>query len=141
VAGLLRPASYVSLQSALSFHGLIPEHVPTVTSVTAARPETLCTPLGSFVFRHVSPPMFWGYQLERLPAGETAFVAHAEKAVLDTVHLTPGGDTYAFLHELRLQNLDVMDLDRLRAVADRADSPKLRRAAARVARLAVEAGS
>ncbi|MFH1034333.1 MAG: hypothetical protein V1806_07490 [Pseudomonadota bacterium] len=38
--------SYVSLQSALAHHGLIPEWVPAVTSVTTARPEEVLTPLG-----------------------------------------------------------------------------------------------
>ena len=36
-ANLLRRASYISLQSALSHYGMIPEHVPVVTSVTGGR--------------------------------------------------------------------------------------------------------
>lgn len=38
-ANFLRRASYVSLQSALSHYGMIPEHVPVVTSITGGRSE------------------------------------------------------------------------------------------------------
>jgi len=139
VAGLLRPGSYVSLQSALSHYGLIPEHVPTVSSVTTGRPETLRTSLGSFVFRHVSTRLFWGYEVVRLGGAETAFVASAEKAILDTVHLTRGGDGEAFLRELRLQNLEVLHPGRLESLAEQSGLPRLRRAAAFVAQLVLEA--
>ena len=39
VANALKKASYVSLQSALSHYGMIPEYVPVTTSVTTRRPE------------------------------------------------------------------------------------------------------
>ncbi|NCO38805.1 MAG: hypothetical protein GW892_08880, partial [Armatimonadetes bacterium] len=48
VANKLQRGSYVSLQSALAFHGVIPEHVPVVTSVGPGRPETVQNPLGRF---------------------------------------------------------------------------------------------
>ncbi|MEW6053699.1 MAG: hypothetical protein AB1552_07920, partial [Nitrospirota bacterium] len=41
VANKLQRGSYVSLQSALAFFGVIPEHVPVVTSVGPGRPEML----------------------------------------------------------------------------------------------------
>jgi hypothetical protein len=41
-----------------------------------------------------------------------------------------------FLRELRLQNLDLLDLDELARQAECASSPKLRRAASAVAELA-----
>jgi hypothetical protein len=65
-----------------------------------------------------------------------AFVASPEKALLDLVYSQPGGDAPGYLGELRLQNLDRLDLDELARQADLADSPKLRRAARLVADLA-----
>ena len=47
VANRLVQGSYVSCQSALAHYGLIPEYVPVVTSVAAARPGRWETPLGS----------------------------------------------------------------------------------------------
>lgn len=39
VANLIQRASYVSLQSALAFHGLIPDTVHVTMSITAGRPD------------------------------------------------------------------------------------------------------
>ena len=58
--------------------------------------------------------------------GQRAFVARPEKALLDLVYLQPGGDAPAYLRELRLQNLDRIDLDALRNLAERARSPNWR---------------
>lgn len=141
IANRMVRGSYVSCQSALAHYGLIPEYVPVTVSVTTGRPDRWDTPLGSFEFRHIKADLFYGYQ--RLIAGnqQRAFVATPEKALLDLVHLQPGGDSFDYLRELRLQNLEHLNLEVLRRQADLADSPKLRRAAARIATLArAEAG-
>jgi predicted transcriptional regulator of viral defense system len=135
VANRMVRGSYVSRQSALAHYDLIPEHVPVVTSVTTARPAYWDTPLGSYDFRHVKADLFRGYRLVEASPGQRAFVATAEKALLDLVYLQPGGDSPDYLRELRLQNLDRLELDELRRQADRAGSPKLRRAASLVAHL------
>jgi len=127
VANRMVQASYVSLQSALAFHGLIPEHVPTVTSMTTGRPRTWHTPLGDYVFRHIHKRWFWGYRRLDLGASQQAFVATPEKALLDLIHLEPCGATSGYLKELRLQNLDRLNLEELEAQAVRSASPKLRR--------------
>ena len=136
VANHLVRASYVSLHAALAHYGLIPEHVPVVTSVTTARPGRRETPLGRYEFRHVKPGLLYGYRLLALGHDQQAFVATPEKALLDLLYLQAAGDTPAYLRGLRLQNLDRLDLDELQRQADLAHSPKLRRAAAFVAELA-----
>jgi len=135
VACRLVRGSYVSCQSALAHYGLIPEHVPVTTSVTTARPARWDTPLGIYEFRHVKTEMLRGYRLTELSPGQRAFVASPEKALLDLIYLQAGGDAPDYLRELRLQNLDCLDLDELQRHADLAHSPKLRRAAAFVADL------
>ena len=136
VANRMVRGSYVSCQSALAHYGLIPEHVPVVTSVTTARPARWDTPLGSYEFRHIKTDLLRGYRLTELGAGQRAFVASPEKALLDLIYLQAGGDSPGYLRELRLQNLDRLDLDELGRQADLADSPKLRRTTALVAGLA-----
>lgn len=128
--------SYVSLQSALAHYGLIPEHVPVTTSVTATRPARWDTPLGIYEFRHIKADLLRGYRLIEPSPGQRAFVALPEKALLDLVHLQPSGDSPRYLRELRLQNLNRLNLDELQRQVDLADSPKLRRAAATVIKLA-----
>jgi predicted transcriptional regulator of viral defense system len=136
VANRLVNGSYVSCQSALAHHGLIPEYVDLVTSVTAARPGRWETPLGVYQFRHVKTELVYGYRLVDVADRQQAFVATPEKALLDLIYLQPRGDDPSYLQELRLQNLDTLDLDGLRRQAERAGSAKLKRAAALVADMA-----
>jgi predicted transcriptional regulator of viral defense system len=138
VANRFRPGSYVSFQSALSFHGHVPEHVPVVTSAGSGRPGRIATPLGTYQFSHLVDDLLFGYGAVEVAAGQKAFVARPEKALLDLVHLTPGGDDPAFLKELRLQNLSNLDAGMLAELAQRSARPKLVRAARAAVRLIAE---
>ena len=141
VSNALQRGSYVSMQSALAFHGVIPEHVPVVTSVGPRRAETLRNALGSFQFNHLGSRLSYGYTRVEVAARQFAFVARPEKALLDLVHLTAGGDSAAHLLSLRLQNPDAMNPQTLLEFAARSGKPKWMRAARRaVAVLADERG-
>jgi len=129
VANYLVRGSYVSLQSALAYHGLIPEHVPVVTSMTTLRPGYRETPLGHFAYHHVKPEYFYGYDLIEVEEKQTALVANPEKALLDLVQLRPGSDSREYLEGLRLQNLERLDLEELGRLAESSGRPKLLRAA------------
>lgn len=135
IANALVPGSYVSAQSALAFYGFIPEYAPRTMSVTMGRPSNWN---GGFQFQHLAPHLFFGYQLVDLSEEKQAFVAMPEKAVLDLAHLTPHSDSPDYLAELRLQNLDRLDLTRLREFADRSGKPKWRRVAAQIDKLALQ---
>jgi len=140
IANRMQRASYVSGQSALAFYGLIPDTVQATLSVTAGRPERIETPLGVFEFRHVKPELLRGYRMTTLHGPQTAdqqaLVATPEKSLLDLVYLQPGGDQPAYLRELRLQNLENLDLDKLRSVAEIFHTSKLLRAVNVIAKLA-----
>ena len=135
VANRLVSGSYVSCQAALTHHHLIPEFTPVVTSVCPGRPGRRDTPLVRCEFRHLGPRLLYGYRRADLGGGQQAFVAAPEKALLDLVHLQPGGDGTSYLQGLRLQNLHLLDAGGLRGLAVRAGSPKLMRAAANVVSL------
>jgi predicted transcriptional regulator of viral defense system len=135
IANSLKQASYVSLHSALSWHGMIPELVPVVTSITTGRPQTIETPLGRFEFRHVSKKHFWGYKQAELKFGQTAFVACPEKALLDLIYLNPGGDEFDFIEELRLQNFEQINRAVLCEFVERFQSPKLNRALSNIEKI------
>lgn len=54
LASRVVPHSYISLESALSYYGWIPERVATVTSVLAlGRTKKFTTPFGEFIFYHI----------------------------------------------------------------------------------------
>jgi len=135
IANRMQRASYVSLQSALAYYGLIPDTVHATLSVTAGRPVRWETPLGVFEFRHIKPDLLRGYRMTDLH-GQQALVAMPEKALLDLVYLQPGGDSAQYLRELRLQNLERLDMHELYRQAAIFNTPKLRRAVEAIIRLA-----
>ena len=128
IANHLRKASYVSLQSALAFYGMIPENVLQTTSVTGGRPGEWQTPLGVYRYQHIKPVLLRGYRLTDLGNGQQALVASPGKALLDLIYLQPGGDDPAWLQSLRLQNLERLDADELHHLAALFDLPKVSRA-------------
>jgi len=128
VANFLESGSYVSLQSALSHHGLIPENVPVTTSVGKVRTSRRETPLGSYLYRHLDSRYLGGYCEEELPGGQRAWVACPEKALLDLVHLEPDADQMDFLEALRLEDLDRLDFDAMVRWATELGRPKLQSA-------------
>ena len=129
VANILKRASYVSLQSALAHYGMIPEFVPTTTSVTTGRPETLSTPLGRFQYRHVSMHLFNGFHEIEISTDQPMMIASPEKALIDLLYLTPRSDSDAFLRELRLSpHESFADPAVLSAAAVASSSKKVQRA-------------
>ncbi|MCA9522363.1 MAG: hypothetical protein KC609_15385 [Myxococcales bacterium] len=77
--------SLVSLDYALSYHGLIPERVPVLTSSTTKGPKRFETPLGRFVYRQI-PTSAFHLGLDRREVGDVAFlIATPERALADKV--------------------------------------------------------
>ena len=128
IAGRMRRPSYLSLQSALAYHGVIPESVTTTMSVTSGRPGLWKTALGDFRYRHVHPDLFWGYQQVGLGEDGAGYLALPEKALLDLFYFTTGPIRAEFVRELRLEP-EAIDGRRLLEFARRAARPKLIRAA------------
>jgi predicted transcriptional regulator of viral defense system len=127
VANMLQKPSYISLQSALSFYGMIPDIVNETSSVTTVRNERLNTQLGVFEYRYINKNFFGGYRLNEL-GEQQAFVATPEKAILDLIYLQPGGDDPTYISELRLQNLENLNIEELRRQGKLFDKPKIDRA-------------
>lgn len=130
LANIQATPSYVSLESALSFHGLIPERVPLVQSVTTGRPLNLDTPVGAFRYRHIKRDWFFGYRETSVPGG-TALVAVPEKALLDLFHLSSSPFPRERIEALRLAHPSLLDEHRLLKYAARA-RPRVREATRRV---------
>ena len=79
--------SYVSLETALSRHGWIPEAVHAVTSVTLARSRTFDTPVGLFSYTRVPQRRFLaGVRRTSVDGGGSIFLATPLKALADLVY-------------------------------------------------------
>ena len=119
--------SYLSSPWALGFYGLIPEAVPVYTSVTTRGPVHFENAFGMFRYTSIKRSLFFGYQSVPV-AGSDALVATAEKALLDLFHLHPGEWDRRRMTEMRFQQTEVVDHDRLRAFAHRIGKPRIGRA-------------
>lgn len=135
LANSIKKASYISLQSALSFYGMIPENVPAVTSVTTSRPEIVNTAEGTFIFKHIKKSLFKGYSRMEVADRQPIFIATPEKSLLDLIYLTPGGHTLEYLRELRLQNFERLDLNILKQSAVESGIPKLKSAVKQIIKI------
>ena len=90
VANLLYGPSYVSMEWALSFYGMIPERVHTITSMTLGRNKEYHTPVGDFSYFTLSSESYSiGITQKKSPDFVGGFlIASPEKALADTVFKT-----------------------------------------------------
>ena len=83
--------SYVSLDTALSYHGWIPERVYEVASMTTKASRKFTTPLGVFTYTHLSLPYYaFGIRQIQLADEQYAMMATPEKALFDKIITTSG---------------------------------------------------
>lgn len=79
--------SYVSLETALSYHGWIPEAVHAITSTSLGRSRTFNTPVGLFSFTRVPLlRLFAGVSRASAEGGGSFFLATPLKALADYVY-------------------------------------------------------
>ena len=92
--------SYLSLETALSFYGMIPERVIAIRSMTTKRAKTFETPFGNFDYTTVSTNYFNIGIRQEIVENQYAFlIATPTKAVCDMIVATPN---------LRLQSVKAM---------------------------------
>lgn len=115
LANLLFGPSYVSLESAFEYYGLIPERVFNVTSVTAKRTKNFDTLIGSFIYRKI-PKECFAYGIRYISSANGHFtIASKEKAILDKLYLDLPKSSSAFDYlrdSLRIEEEDLVKLDK-----------------------------
>jgi hypothetical protein len=91
LANHLHGPSYLSTDSALSFHSIIPERVYSVTSMTIKASRDFDTPIGLFTYIHLPLPYYaFGINMVRLTSEQYAMIASPEKAICDKIVNTSG---------------------------------------------------
>jgi len=89
LANLIYGPSVISLEYALSYYGLIPEAVHTVTSITSKRNKLFNTPVGEFSYAYLPPSKFSiGIKLETVMNNTNILIASPEKALCDIITIT-----------------------------------------------------
>lgn len=85
---LLEGPSYVSLDYALYFYGLIPETVHTITAITTKRSKKIRTDFGIFSYKQIRIELFAvGIKIENSKNGNF-MIAGKEKAICDKIYFT-----------------------------------------------------
>ena len=105
IANKVYSPSYVSLSSALSYYGLLPESVYAVTSVTTKSTREFQVDETSYVYRTLKRSAFSGYRAVEIN-GETVLLAEKEKAAADYLY-------FVFLKKATInRRLDLSKLDK-----------------------------
>jgi len=89
-ANYLYKPSYISFESALSFYGVIPETIYTVTSATTKASKEFNLQSQSYQYNKIKKKLYFGYQPIKL-RGRLVLMADKEKALLD----------YLYFHSLK----------------------------------------
>lgn len=91
IANHILGPSYVSLESALSYHGLIPEKVVEVSSMTTKPSRRFSTPLGVFSYTRLPLPYYsYGIQSVEIDKQQRFLIATPGKALFDKIITTAG---------------------------------------------------
>ena len=136
LANMIYGPSCISLDFALHYHGLIPERVEAVTSVTSGRGRRFVTPVGLFVYRQVPSGAFpIGMDQVQLEGGRSFLIALPEKALADKIQDDRGtgirsqDDMRRYLmQDLRIdaESIEKLRTETLSILAERYGSRKLR---------------
>lgn len=101
IANRIFDPSYISLEMALSFYGLIPESVYEITSVSSRKTYTFNSQLAKFNYRKIKPELMFGYQLVKYQS-HSFKMAEIEKAILDFFYVNSKLKTNDEFEELRI---------------------------------------
>jgi len=109
--------SYISFESALAYHGVIPESVVNITSAVynKNKDKTFHTQVGTYIYRYVNPRTYPVGIMQITEHGSPFLIATKEKALCDTLSKITGIETQNQLNSL-LENdlrIDTASLDSL----------------------------
>ena len=90
IANKLYEPSYISFDTALSFHGIIPETIYTIASATPKTSRKFETIGALFTYQKIKKEVYTGYKPIKY-LGETILIAEPEKALADYLYFVDLG--------------------------------------------------
>ena len=109
IANRIYRPSYVSLQSALAFHGLIPEAVFQITSVSSRKTVSFENTAGTFSYLRIKPELMFGFNRLPFSNDKSILIASPEKALLDLLYLYPFYNNEEEIEQIRLDETILHD--------------------------------
>lgn len=132
IANHIYGPSYLSMETALSHYGLIPERVYTVTSMTTKPSKDFRTSIGLYSYSHLPFPYYaFGIRNVKLLENQRVIMASPEKALTDKIATTSGvilrsiknAQNYVF-ENLRMEQSDLKDFDTSQMLSWLSNAPK-----------------
>jgi hypothetical protein len=121
LANNLYSPSFISLESALSYYGIIPERVYATTSITSKKTQKFENAFGHFIYHHLKKSLFDNFKSEKDEYGNVFNIAIPEKAVMDYFYFRTKGlkkiESDIFELSFRLQNLEILDKNKINNIA------------------------
>lgn len=125
---LYRP-SYISLESALSYYGIIPERVKTITSITSKKTQFFHNRFGEFKYHHIKPEWFSNFIELKDEYGQSFYMASKERALIDFFYFKIKKiemiNEDIFELSYRFQNLADLDIKKLKAISLQLNNKKV----------------
>ena len=129
IANRLYEPSYVSLEYALNFYGLISQKVADITSITTRKTARFVNCEGQFIYQHIKPEAFEDIKTLQDEENLNVFIATPEKALVDLLYLNlskfKAHEPAAFIESYHLQNLEHLKKRHLIYLTKFYNTPKL----------------
>ena len=128
IANRIYKPSYVSLHTALSYYGIIPEAVVQITSVTSLKTAVFNNDFGSYSYKTIKSNLMFAYDLIQQSDNIVIKFAKPEKALLDLIYLYPFYNTHQEMQALRLNEdflQEDLDKNKMMEFADQFDNKAL----------------
>lgn len=100
IANFLYAPSYISLESALNFYGILIQTPYQITSITPLRTKGLFVENREYIYNHITPRFYHGYERQN-----NILIATPEKALADTLYFMSKGLGRVDLAELDLKGV------------------------------------
>lgn len=127
ISNSLYKPSYISLEYALSYYGLIPETVFLYTCISTRKTKSIESTIGNFHYHKIKNSLFFGYTL--IEKNNISFkIAEPEKALLDFLYLRSDIQNENDLFELRINEAvfkELVNIEKLNNYLKKFSSKKL----------------
>lgn len=101
MANFLYQPSYISMQSALSFHSIMTGFSYQITSISIKKTKSIVVDEKEFIYSKIDPKLFWGWEKK-----EDFLISRPEKALLDYIYFAFKGLTNLDWEEIDISKLD-----------------------------------
>lgn len=132
VANHILGPSYISMESALFYYGMIPERVYSIISMTIKLSKSYDTPIGRFIYTRLPLPYYsFGIRMANLSKEQTILMATPEKAICDLIVSTRGlvfrsvsSCRNYLLYNMRMEESALKELNTIAITSWLVDAPK-----------------